>query len=73
MFAFDGPTFVSRAAKRGGGVQTRGFPMRTCPSFFVLVSPSWDFPDFSGFSRFVQGLFGDFPDLCFSSFSAYFI
>ena len=29
------------------------------------------FPIFPGFSRFVWGLFGDFPDLSFSSFSAY--
>ena len=54
--------FWSRAAKRGG------FPIWTCPSFFVLFCPFWDFPDFSGifpicsgmvrgFSRFVLFLF----------------
>ena len=36
-----------------GGVQTGGFPIWTCPSFFVLLRPFWDFPDF----------FRDFPDL----------
>ena len=45
-----------------------GFPIWTCPSFFVLFCPFWDFPDFSGifpicsgmvrgFSRFVLFLF----------------
>ena len=57
----------SRAAKRG--CFKRGcFPIWTCPSFFVLFCPFWDFPDFSGifpicsgmvrgFSRFVLSLF----------------
>ena len=31
----------------------------------------WDFPIFPGFSRFARGWSGDFPDLSFSSFSAY--
>ena len=38
---------LSRAAMRGvsnGG----GFPIWTCPSFFVLFCPFWDLPDFSG-------------------------
>ena len=42
----------SRAAKRGC-FKRGGFPIWTCPSFFVLFCPFWDFPD----------LFGDFPDL----------
>ena len=42
----------SRAAKRGG-FKRGGFPIWTCPSFFVLFCPFWDFPD----------LLGDFPDL----------
>ena len=63
-------TIQSRAAKRGvsnGG----GFPIWTCPSFFVLFCafcPFWDFPDLSrifpicsgmvrGFSRLVLFLF----------------
>ena len=45
-----------RASKRGGGVQTGGgFPIWTCPSFFVLLVLSGlsffcfrKFPDFSG-------------------------
>ena len=53
----------------GGGFKRRGFPIWTCPSFFVLFfGPSWDFPDFSGifpicpgivrgFSRFVLFFF----------------
>ena len=43
------------------------FPIWTCLSFFVLFCP---FPIFLGFSRFVRGLCGDFPDLCFPSFLA---
>ena len=54
--------WASRAAKRGG------FPIWTCPSFFVLFCPFSFFPDFSGifpicagmvrgFSRFVLFLF----------------
>ena len=57
----------SRAAKRGC-FKRGGFPIWTCPSFFVLFRPFWDFPDFSGifpiclgmvwgFSRFVLFLF----------------
>ena len=57
----------SRAAKRGG-FKRGGFPIWTCPSFFVPFCPFWDFPDFSGifpicsgmvrgFSRFVLFLF----------------
>ena len=42
----------SRAAKRGG-FKRGGFPIWTCPSFFVLFCPFSDFPDFSGI----------FPDL----------
>ena len=61
------PTKTSRAAKRGC-FKRGGFPIWTCPSFFVLFCPFWDFPDFSGifpicsgmvrgFSRFVLFLF----------------
>ena len=60
-------TQKSRAAKRGC-FKRGGFPIWTCPSFFVLFCPFWDFPDFSGifpicagmvrgFSRFVLFLF----------------
>ena len=59
--------YYSRAAKRGG-FKREGFPIWTCPSFFVLFCPFWDFPDFSrifliclgmvrGLSRFVPFLF----------------
>ena len=55
------------AAKRGC-FKRGGFPIWTCPSFFVLFCPFWDFPNFSGifpicagmvrgFSRFVLFLF----------------
>ena len=57
----------SMAGKRGGGVQTGGFPDLDL-SFFVLfvIFPFFrDFPDLSA------GLSGDFPDLSFSSFSSY--
>ena len=57
--------------RQTGVFQTGGFPIWTCPSFFVLFCPFWDFPDCSGFSRFARGWSGDFPDLSFSSFSAY--
>ena len=52
----------------GGGFKRGGFPIWTCLSFFVLCGT---FPICLGFSRFVRGLFGDFPDLSFSSFSAH--
>ena len=59
--------FQVRAAKRGC-FKRRGFPIWTCPSFFVPFCPFWDFPDFSGifpicsgtvrgFSRFVLFFF----------------
>ena len=70
-----GPCSFSRAAKRGGGFHTGGFPdldlsFLFCPflSFFVLFGT---FPIFLGFSRFARGWSGDFPDLSFSSFLAY--
>ena len=47
----------SRAAKRGG------FPIWTCPSFFVLF---WTFPTFPGFSRFARDGPGIFPIRPFS-------
>ena len=64
---FAGATLDSRAAKRGC-FKRGGFPIWTCPSFFVLFCPFSDFPDFSGifpicvgmvrgFSRFVLFLF----------------
>ena len=44
----------------GGGCKRGGFPIWTCPSFFVLFG---DFPVlFLGFSRFARGWSGDFPD-----------
>ena len=57
----------SRPAKRGC-FKRGGFPIWTCPSFFVPFCPFWDFPDLSGifpicsgmvrgFSRFVPFLF----------------
>ena len=58
-----------------GGVSRSGlvlpflsFFVLFCPflSFFVLLGLS------RGFSRFVRGLSGDFPDWSFSSFSAYY-
>ena len=60
--------FRLRAAKREG-FKRGGFPIWTCPSFFLhFFGPFWDFPDFSGifpicsgtvrgFSRFVLFLF----------------
>ena len=59
-----GITSISRAAKRGG-FKRAGFPIWTCPSFFVLVWPFGTFPGIfpicsgmvRGFSRFVLFLF----------------
>ena len=59
----------SRAAKRGG-FQTGGASRsgRFVLPFLSFLGLSRLFP---GFSRFARGLFGDFPDLPVSSFSAY--
>ena len=46
---------ISRAAKRGG-FKWGGFPIWTCPSFFVLFCPFWDFPDFSGIFPICSGM-----------------
>ena len=66
-----GGVFLARAAKRGGvsngGVSRSGLVLPFL-SFFVLFGT---FPIFLGFSRFARGWSGDFPDLSFSSFSAY--
>ena len=48
-----------------GGVSRSGFVLPFL-SFFVLLGLS------RGFSRFVRGLSGDFPNWSFSSFSAYY-
>ena len=45
----------SRAAKRGC-FKRGGFPIWTCPSFFVLFCPFWDFPDFSGIFPICSGM-----------------
>ena len=50
-----------------GGVSRSGL-VHPFLSFFVLFRA---FPNFLGFSRFARGWSGDFPDLSFSSFSAY--
>ena len=70
LSGFFGPHRVSRPARRGG-FKMGGFRIWTCPSFVSFSVLVGTFPIFSGFSRFVRGLFGDFPDLFFSSFSAY--
>ena len=61
-------TLMIVKGRQMGEVQTGVFPIWTCPSFFVLFCPFWDFPDFSGifpicsgtvrgFSRFVLFFF----------------
>ena len=50
-----------------GGVSRSGLVLPFL-SLFVLFGT---FPIFLGFSRFARGWSGDFPDLSFSSFSAY--
>ena len=52
-----------------GGVSRSGLVLPFL-SFFVLFGC---FPIFLGFSRFARGWSGDFPDLLFSSFSAYYL
>ena len=37
-----------RGPLNGGVFKRGGFPIWTCPSFFVLFRPFWDFPDFCG-------------------------
>ena len=54
-------------ALSNGGVSRSGLVLPFL-SFFVLFRT---FPIFLGFSRFARGWSGDFPDLSFSSFSAY--
>ena len=49
----------SRAAKRGC-FKRGGFPIWTCPSFFVLF---WDFPDFSGIFPICLGMVRGFSRL----------
>ena len=51
---------------RGGGFKLGGFPIWTCPSFFVLLETVPILPEFS---RFVRGLSGDYPDWSLPSFS----
>ena len=52
---FDRWALWSRAAKRGC-FKRGGFPIWTCPSFFVLFCPFWDFPDFSGIFPICSGM-----------------
>ena len=61
IFSCDFSAISSRAAKRGC-FKRGGFPIWTCPSFFVLFGT---FPIFPGFSRFARGWSGDFPNLSF--------
>ena len=72
------PKSFDQGPLKGGG--SNGGVSRSalfCPflSFFVLFCPFLSFlglfPIFPGFSRFVPGLSGDFPDWSSSSFSAY--
>ena len=61
---------LKRAAKRGC-FKRGGFPIWTCPSFFVLFCPFWDFPDFSGIFPICSGMVRGFSRFVpFPSFSA---
>ena len=53
-----------------GGVSRSGLVLPFL-SFFVFFVLFGTFPIFLGFPRFAWGWIGDFPDLSFSSFSAY--
>ena len=53
---------------RGTKIVNKHFVNEWAFPIFVLFG---SFPIFAGFSRFVQELSGDFPDLSFSSFLAY--
>ena len=48
---------------QNGGFQTGGFPIWTCPSFFVLFCPLWDFPDFSWIFPICPGTLRGFSQL----------
>ena len=54
-FEFFGASGFYQGPKRGG-FKRGGFPIWTCPSFFVLFGT---FPIFPGFSRFARGWSGD--------------
>ena len=61
-FKFQGPL---NGGVSNGGVSRSGLVLPFCPFLFFL-GLSW------GYSRFVRGLSGIFPDWSFSSFSAYY-
>ena len=65
FLVFQGPL---NGGVSNGGVSRSGLVLPFCPflSFFVLLGLS------RGFSRFVRGLSGDFPDWSVSSFSAHY-
>ena len=46
-----------------GGFKREGFPIWTCPSFFVFLVLFGTFPIFLGFSRFVSGIVRGFSRL----------
>ena len=50
-----------------GGVSRSGLVL----PFLSCFCPFWDFPEFSGIFPISRGWSGNFPDLSFSSFSAY--
>ncbi len=64
---FGNPPGPLNGGVSNGGVSRSGLVLPFL-SFFVLFGT---FPIFPGFSRFARGWSGDFPDLSFSSFSAY--
>ena len=67
MATYQGPLTAKRGGFKRGGFPDLDLSFLFCPflSFFRT------FLIFLGFSRFARGWSGDFPDLSFSSFSAY--
>ena len=55
----------------GGGSNGGGFPIWTCPSFFVVFCPFWDFPDFSGICSGMVWGFSQFVPFSFSAYQAH--
>ena len=48
----------------GGVSNGGGFPIWTCPSFFIPFCPFWDFPDFSGIFPICPGTLRGFSPIC---------
>ena len=64
FFARLAGVYLTKTAAKRGGFKRGGFPIWTCPSFFVLFCPVWDFPDFSGIFPICSGMDRGFSRCC---------